>query len=99
MFILHLSIVKLEQRVIIKFFFDEGLSSDSIQSKLHQKFGDQAYVISTSKKWTTGFKWGKKDFNGEPRAGLSKDDHIEFKIREVITNDQYLTCHLMTSHQ
>lgn len=82
----------LEQRVIIKFFFDEGLSPDSIQSKLYQHFGDQAYAISTIKKWITRFKWGKEDFEDEPRSGRPKDDQIEFKIRKVIAEDPFFTC-------
>lgn len=82
----------LEQRVIIKFLFHDGLTPDQIHFKLDQHFGSQAYAISTIKKWITRFRWGKNDYGDEPRTGRPKDDQIEYKIRQMIDEDPFFTC-------
>lgn len=81
----------LEQRVIIKFLFNENLKPDEIQSKLENHFGEKAYKLSTIKKWITRFRWGKNDYEDEPRSGRPFDDQIEFKIQSMMEDDPFLT--------
>ena len=83
---------KLDQRVITKFLFEDGLPPDQIHLKLVQHFGEQAYAISTIKKWITKFRWGKDDYEDEHRAGRPKDDQIELKIREIIDENSFFAC-------
>ena len=75
----------------IKFFYDDGLKVDEIEQKLINHFANDVYKMSTIKKLITRFRWGKDDYEDEPRSGRPKDDQIEHNIKKMIDDDPLLS--------
>lgn len=55
-----------EQRVIIKFLYDDGLKVEEIEQKLINHFGDDAYKMLTIKNGLLSFNAGKKIMKMSP---------------------------------
>jgi hypothetical protein len=73
-----------EQRVIVKFLFNEGLDPRQIVEKLETQFHEGAYSLRAVQCWIGEVRRGREDLHDETRPGSSSEEHITAKIQELL---------------
>jgi transposase len=58
-----------EQRLIIKFLFNDGLDADQITEKLSAQFNEDAYSLRTVQLWIGELRRGRQDLYDALRSG------------------------------
>jgi hypothetical protein len=74
-----------DQRVIIRFLFNEKVSADEIQRRLTAQFGEDSYSIRSVRRWCQYLRQGRKDLHDEQRPGRPPLDNIDAKILALLT--------------
>jgi len=86
---------KIEYRAVIKFFVQEGLTPNEINSKFIKVYGDSSPSFSTNKKWAAKFKRGHTSLEGDPREGRPKSTTPEIieQVHDTILDDRWMKVH------
>jgi hypothetical protein len=73
-----------EQRVIIKFLFNDGLNPRQIVKKLESQFQKDGCSLRTVPFGIGEVRRGPEDLSSEPRPGSPSEEHITSKIQELL---------------
>ena len=82
---------KIVYRAVIKFFVKEGLTSNEINSKFINVYGDSSPSFSTIKKWAAEFKRGRTSLEDDPREGRPKSEttpEIIEQVHDMVLDDR-----------
>jgi DNA-binding Xre family transcriptional regulator len=74
---------KTEYRAVVKFFVKEGLTTNEINSKFIQIYGDSSPPFSIIKKWAAEFKRCHTSLEDDPREGRPKSARTPEFIEQV----------------
>jgi hypothetical protein len=69
-----------EQRVIIRFHFQEDANADDIHRRLQAQFTDDAYSIRSVRRWCQFIRQRREDLHDDPRSGGPPIDFIDTKL-------------------
>jgi transposase len=72
-----------DQRVIIKFPWNEGANVRQIAARLQARFVEHAYQLGTVQFWIAEMRRGRQDLHDEIRSGRSPLDVLESKILAI----------------
>jgi transposase len=72
-----------EQRLIIKFLFNDGLDAPQITEKLSAQFSEDADSLRTVQFWVVELRRGRQDLHDAPRSGRPPDEHLALRILEL----------------
>jgi transposase len=78
-----------EQRVIIKFLFNEGADAPQISERLRAQFHGDAYALRTLQFWITELRLGREDLHDEPRTGRPSTENHPTKIQELLDENPF----------
>jgi transposase len=78
-----------EQRVIIKFLFNNGLDPRQILKKLEAQFHENVYSLPVVHFWIGEVRRGREDLHDEPRPGRRSEEHITAKIQELLDQNPF----------
>jgi hypothetical protein len=81
----HFMNAKLEQRVIMKFLWNEKRDAVEIHYRLSRAFQKDAYMLPSVHEWIRAFKTKHTGVLDKARAGRSRLDHLNSKIVLVFT--------------
>jgi transposase len=73
-----------EQRLLIKFLFNDGLDAHEITEKLSAQFNENAYSLRTVQFWVGELRRGGQDLHDAPRSGRPPDEHLATRILELL---------------
>jgi hypothetical protein len=76
-----------EQRVIVKFRFNDGLDARQITEELRLQFDENAYSFHMVRFCIGEVPRGREDLNDLPRLGKPSDEHITATIQQLL--DEY----------
>jgi hypothetical protein len=91
-------LMEYEQRLSIKFLFNEGADAHQITEGLRAQFHEDAYVLHTAKFWITELRRGREDLHDEPRTGRPSAENIPTKIQELFESARWMAEVLQVSH-
>jgi hypothetical protein len=72
-----------DQRVIIKFLWNERADARQIAARLQAQFGGRAYQLRTVEFWITEIWRGRQDVDDKIRSGRSPLDDLDGKILNI----------------
>jgi hypothetical protein len=78
-----------DQRVIIRFLWNEGISADKITTRLQAQFGEASYKIRTVRFWIAEVQRGRADLYDEIRSGRPPLDDIDAKILGILDKSPF----------
>jgi hypothetical protein len=78
-----------EQRLILKFVFNDGLDMHQITEKLSAQFNEDAYSLRTVESWVGELRRGRSDFHNAPRSGGPLDEHLATRILELLRENPF----------
>jgi hypothetical protein len=84
-----------EQRLIIKFLFNEGDNAHQIAERLIVQFHEDAYALRTVPFWITELRRGREDLHDEPRTGRPLAENFPTKIQELLEENPFESARLM----
>jgi hypothetical protein len=73
-----------EQRVIIKFLFNDGLDPRQIVKKLESQFQKDGCLLPAVQFWIGEVRRGREDLLNELWPGSPSEEHITSKIQELL---------------
>jgi hypothetical protein len=82
-----------EQRVIIKFLFNDGLDPRQIVEKLEAQFHKNGYSLRAVQFWSGEVRRGREDLRDVPRGGRASEEHITAKIQELLNQNPFDSGH------
>jgi hypothetical protein len=72
-----------DQRVIIKFLWNEGADARDIGDKLQVQFGEHVYQLRTIRFWIAETRLGRQDLHDEIRTGRPLLDDLDATILAI----------------
>jgi hypothetical protein len=84
-----------DQRVIIKFLWNEGTDSCQIAAKLQIQFVEHVYQLQTVKFWITEIRRGRQDLHDEIRNGRPPLGDFDGKILAILDKSLFESTHPM----
>jgi AraC-like DNA-binding protein len=81
----------LEQRSVIKFFFDEGETAIQIQRRLFRHYGDRAYCHKTVCYWIKELRFRTTDLHNVRTSGRPPDESLCDVIARTHEQDPHLS--------
>jgi hypothetical protein len=93
-----------DQRVIIKFLYNEGADGRDIATTLQANSAEHAYQLRTVQFWITEIRLGRQDLHDELRTGRPLLDDLDAKILVFLHKSPFESAHsiaqrLLVSHQ
>jgi hypothetical protein len=73
-----------EQRLIMKFLFNDSLDAHQITEKLSAQFNEDAYSLRTVHFWVGALRRGRQDLHDAHRSGRRPDEHLATRIPEWV---------------
>jgi hypothetical protein len=77
------------QRVIIKFLWNEGVDTRDIADKLQAQFGEHVCQLRTIRFWIAEARLGRQDLHDEIHAGRSPFDDLDAKILAILDKSPF----------
>jgi histone-lysine N-methyltransferase SETMAR len=81
--------MSVEQRYVIKYWFDEGLRGTQIIAKLKQHYKSDVLSDQAIRYWIRGVKFLRKDLNNIPSPGRPQIEDLDVQIEQIIENDPH----------
>jgi hypothetical protein len=81
--------MKYDQRVIIKFLWNERTDAHQIAAILQAQFAEHAYQLRTVQFWITEIQRGRQDLHDEIRRGRPPLDGLDAKILAVLNKSPF----------
>jgi transposase len=78
-----------EQRVMIKFLFNDGLNPPQIVEKLEAQFHEDAYSLRAVQFWIDEVRRSREDLDDEPRRGRPSEEHTTAKNQELLNQNPF----------
>jgi transposase len=84
-----------DQRVIIKFLWNEGASARQIAARLQAQFFEHAYQLGTVHFWIAEIRRGRQELHDEIRRGRAPLDDLDGKILAILDKSPFELAHSM----
>jgi hypothetical protein len=81
--------IEYDQRVIIRFLWNEGIDANQITARLQEQFNKHAYKLRTVWFWIAEVWFGCQDNHDEIRAGKSPLDDLDAKILAILDKSPF----------
>jgi hypothetical protein len=82
-----------DQRVIVKFLWNEGIDARKITARLQAQFVEHAYQLEAVKFWITKIRRGRQDLHDEIRTGRPPLDDLDAKILAIFDRYPFDSAH------
>jgi transposase len=82
-------LMEYEQRVIIRFLFNEGVDARQIADRLRAQFHENADALRTVQFWIAELRRGREDLHNEPRRGRPLAENLPTKIQELLHENPF----------
>jgi hypothetical protein len=84
-----------DQRVIIKFLWNEKADARQIAARLQAQFAEHVYQLQTVQFKITEIRRGRQDLHDEIRSGRSLLDDLDGKILTILNKSPFESTHSM----
>jgi hypothetical protein len=78
-----------DQRVIIPFFWNEGIYVHEITYRLQTQFGEHAYALRTVRLWIVEVRLGCQNLHDKIRSRRSLLDDLDAKILAILDKSPF----------
>jgi transposase len=78
-----------DQRVIIKFLWNEGVDASQIAARLQAQFVEHAYQLRTVQFWITEIRRDRPDLHDDIRSGRPRLDDVDGKIVAILDKSPF----------
>jgi hypothetical protein len=78
-----------DQRVIIRFLWDEGTDANQITARLQAQFDEHLYKLPTVRFWIAEVHFGRQDLHDEIRTGRPTLDDLDAKILAILDKSPF----------
>jgi hypothetical protein len=82
-FVKNLFMMEHDQRVIIRFLWNEGIDTNEITARLQAQFGKHPSKLRTVRFWIAEVRFGHQDLHDEIRTGKPLPDDHDPKILAI----------------
>jgi hypothetical protein len=82
-----------DQRVIIKFLWNEAADARDIADRLQAQFGEHVYQFRTIRFWIAEIRLGRQDLYDEIRIGRPPLDDLDTKILAILDESPFESAH------
>jgi hypothetical protein len=82
-----------DQRVIIKFLWNEEVDAHQIAARLQGHFFEHAYQLQTVQFWIIEIRRGRQDLHDEIRSGRCPFDDLDGKILTILDKSPFESTH------
>jgi hypothetical protein len=82
-----------DQRVIIRFLSNEGISAHEITTRLQPQFGEHSSKLRTVQFWVGEVRFARQDLHDEIRNGRPPLDDIDAKILAILNKSPFESMH------
>jgi hypothetical protein len=82
-----------DQRVIIKFLWNERADARQIIDRLQKQFAEHSYQLWTVQFWISEIWRGRQDLHDEIRSGRSPLDDLDSKILVILEKSPFESSH------
>jgi hypothetical protein len=73
-----------DQRVIIRFLWNESTNANQIIARLQAQFGEHIYKLQTGRFWIAEVRFGRQDLHDEIRTRRPLLDYLDTKILAIL---------------
>jgi hypothetical protein len=84
-----------DQRVIIKFLWNEGANARQIAARLQAQFVEHAYQLGTVQFWIAEIRRSRQDLHDGIRSGRAPLDDFDGKILAISDKSPFESVHSM----
>jgi hypothetical protein len=82
-----------DQRMIIRFFWNEGIDANQITAKFQTQFCEHAYKLRTVRFWIAEVRFGRQDLHDKICTGRPPLDDLNAKILSILDKSPFeLAC-------
>jgi hypothetical protein len=85
--------VEYDQRMIIKFLWNEKTNASKIATRLQAQFSEHAYQLRTVQFWITEIRRGHQDLYDEICSGRPTLDDLDGKIFDILDKSSFKSAH------
>jgi transposase len=82
-----------DQRVIIKFLWNEGANARQITARLQRQFAEHVYQFQTVQFWITEIRSGRQGLHDEIRSGRPSLDDLDGKNLARLDKSPFESAH------
>jgi hypothetical protein len=83
-FVKDLFMMEYDQRVIIRFLWNERIDANQITARLQTQFDEHVYKLGTIWFWIVEVRFGRQDIHDEIRTGRPPLDDLDAKILTIL---------------
>jgi hypothetical protein len=80
-----------DQRVIIRFLWNEGIDTNQITARLQAQFGEHAYKLRTIRFWISGASFSYQDIHDEICTSKPPLDDLDAKILAILDKSLFVS--------